>query len=574
MNGIKKGFCCLAAGILMLALLCSVLLNHAGSKQVLAETMNSETLVDFDVEGISAEFVQYGSDDFIFEVPKSSTGKTFLGWFYNGIQYTDSKGISIKSWNIIEQEITMNAKWQNAEFSLQCSIQGKIYYYSTLNGWTQNSGSKCIVGETLQRGALQIQEDFKNAINIDNYVLNYFTLNDSVFQLAENKMPYLGAEEVFVLTPNLIKEIHTIYFDANGGTVNYNSIDVESGANISNELSEVKCSREGYVFERWEIIESSDNSDLIGTNLGLVMEDCTKNQKNGSIKVKAIWNAKSYKLSYVLNGGINNTANPDTFDSTSAFALFAPYREHYTFCGWFTDENFNTKITGVYKYSQDLTVYAKWEAVIYTVKLFKDGRTSVIGSGSYGTEFILTKYTATGFYNRYNDNNRIYYGGDIYRIYGDRTLSFEWISTDISGGYKIRVTEARITDDGRMKNPYDKISLYTLCGYNVPELIKDDYKTVKITVTLDAKEINDGYQYLFLYKGSENNAELIQEIKFEHGSGYKDTNFKNYSFTFNKINLSSLSSSFLYIRYGASGNGEDDWVNKNIRVSAVFSQIP
>ena len=86
-----------------------------------------------------------------------------------------------------------------------------------------------------------------------------------------------------------------------------------------------------------------------------------------------------------------------------------------------------------------------------------------------------------------------------------------------------------------------------------------------LTITLDAKEVNDGYQYIALYDGVSTSAKQFGNQRFEHGSGTTDTNYWSHSFTFT-INLSDITNSILCLRFNASGFGSDTWLCKNVRI--------
>lgn len=95
-------------------------------------------------------------------------------------------------------------------------------------------------------------------------------------------------------------------------------------------------------------------------------------------KYKAQWKANTYTLTYNLNEG---TMPEDQSESekitieTSLSSLPQPSRTGYTFAGWFTDPAFTeeTQITQISGATADITLYAKWEPVIYTIKYIVNG---------------------------------------------------------------------------------------------------------------------------------------------------------------------------------------------------------
>ena len=81
----------------------------------------------------------------------------------------------------------------------------------------------------------------------------------------------------------------------------------------------------------------------------------------------AKWDVKEYTVTFNTGGGSQVEAQTVAHGGTAAKPESDPTCEGYTFGGWFTDEacatayDFGTPVT------RDLTLYAKWEAEVYTV---------------------------------------------------------------------------------------------------------------------------------------------------------------------------------------------------------------
>lgn len=142
------------------------------------------------------------------------------------------------------------------------------------------------------------------------------------------------------------------------------------------------------------------------------------------------------------------------------------------------------------------------------------------------------------------------------------------ISVDRSN---VRSSEKTIDDSGRFNNPFDNVYISST-GYTYNDLLLRGITMVHVIIELDAKEVDDGYQYIFLYDDDLETATFLGSYQFEHGAGYKNTSYSDpdepYVFIFS-VPITDLSSSFT-IRYGASGNFSDTWKNKNIRISYMF----
>ena len=106
-------------------------------------------------------------------------------------------------------------------------------------------------------------------------------------------------------------------------------------------------------------------------------------------------------ISYVLNGGTNNSKNPSGYDNGDSIYLYDPERAGYAFKGWFLDSKFTKswKEADTSKGGK-LTFYAKWEANTYKVTLNANGKgASLKGTTSfdavYGKAYPKLDVTAT-----------------------------------------------------------------------------------------------------------------------------------------------------------------------------------
>lgn len=118
-----------------------------------------------------------------------------------------------------------------------------------------------------------------------------------------------------------------------------------------------------------------------------------------------------YNITYELNGGVNNLSNPNQFtEETSTITLNEPTRQGYTFLGWYSDEDFETKITYIKIGTKtDITLYAKWSINQYTITFNPNGGSSVDSiTEDYGTVLTAPEsptkdgYIFVGWYKDYS----------------------------------------------------------------------------------------------------------------------------------------------------------------------------
>ncbi len=144
----------------------------------------------------------------------------------------------------------------------------------------------------------------------------------------------------------------------------------------------------------------------------------------------------------------------------------------------------------------------------------------------------------------------------------------------------VRTDAANITDSGRASQKMDVVFLSDY--FDVKAAYSAGYTKLQVTIDFEAKEVDDGYQYVFLYsdtkcKGNSffdkvvdefydpQDPSLLYEYRFEHGGTGKNTEWGAHSFSAS-LRMDRLKDD-LYIRYGASGQGNDSWQNRNIVVT-------
>ena len=89
----------------------------------------------------------------------------------------------------------------------------------------------------------------------------------------------------------------------------------------------------------------------------VIIDEKTNIKENSGIGNK-------YKVTYKLNGGTNNGDNPVTFSSKTDIELKAPYKEGYSFAGWYKNKKCTEKIDRIAKKAKkNITIYAKWNEI-------------------------------------------------------------------------------------------------------------------------------------------------------------------------------------------------------------------
>ncbi|MEY8460689.1 InlB B-repeat-containing protein [Eggerthellaceae bacterium 24-137] len=166
---------------------------------------------------------------------------------------------------------------------------------------------------------------------------------------------------------------YRVAYKLNGGT-NHAS----NAATYTGTLALKNPTRAGYQFDGWY-------TDAKFT------KKVTK-LSGGDATLYAKW-SRPYKITYKLNKGKNNKANPSKYGGT--VTLKNPTRSGYTFMGWYTDKKFKNKVTKVK--NKNVTLYAKW-AKNYKITYKLNGGKNAKGNPSkYGGTLVLKNPTRAGY---------------------------------------------------------------------------------------------------------------------------------------------------------------------------------
>lgn len=156
--------------------------------------------------------------------------------------------------------------------------------------------------------------------------------------------------------------VYSITYDANGG----------SGAppaqkkteSIDLKLSSVKPTRTGYDFMGWG---TSRDAGTVAYTPGSTYK------ANASVQLFAIWRAKTYTITYHVNGGDSSIRIPDqvkTHGKELTLSAVEPVRVNYGFLGWATSRDAETALYrpgAVYRAEGNATLYAVWKKLVYQV---------------------------------------------------------------------------------------------------------------------------------------------------------------------------------------------------------------
>ena len=288
--------------------------------------------------------------------------------------------------------------------------------------------------------------------------------------------------------------------------------------------------RENYKFLGWFRTQDASAASYIDLDTYIV---------EGGMTLYAGWKPVDYIITYELNGGENNPANPNLYSvESSEIVIGDPTRKGYTFLGW-TATGIEI-IDGVVRipagYSGDITLTANWERIVYTISYeLVHGETSVSNPTTYTVEsgdirlsnpvadgYTFIGWTGTGLTEP--TINVVIPAGSI----GNRSYKANW-SIDVAASGVVGVAlnaipnahEMGVDDFTGMRDIYDLV-METLSENETcaPYL---DQLTVTVNQVGSATQDETGYSYT-----------VMVTVSFTEDSGNVITRYKYISLRVNK----------------------------------------
>ena len=230
---------------------------------------------------------------------------------------------------------------------------------------------------------------------------------------------------------------YTISYYANGGSgVPVNQIKTQD---INLVLSGISPTRTGYTFLGWStlsyatVAQYQPNATYFG---------------NGNMTLYAVWEEKTYAITYSGNGGTGIPSGQiKKYGTNLTLSYTKPTREGYTFLGWSTNKSASTPSYypgSSLSLNQDMTLYAVWENEKYTISYNANGGSGAPSSQTktYGYDLTLsytkptrTGYTFAGWATSSNATVVTYAPGSTYRFDGDGTLYAVWTANTYTVTY-------------------------------------------------------------------------------------------------------------------------------------------
>ena len=299
-------------------------------------------------------------DEFTFVEPVCDIrGYEFKGWYT--LKNDGDKVEGIASGTVGNK--TYYARWQRSEYT--------IVYRNTENAVNGNPTSYNVESESIT-----LVDPSKTG-----YTFAGWYSDSDLSQVADTTIATgsIGDLEFYAKWNAIVYTVDYVLYEGVNG-------DNPTSYTIEDEITLCAATRDGYSFGGWFTDSAFENAiDKIA--LG----------STGNMTLYAKWYYTG-TVSFVTNGG--SAIEPITQEyGTVLVAPEDPVREHYTFAGWYSDEALQNEYVFGTMPDIDFTLYAKWEAVEYSITYVLNGGENGLNPDVYTVEsaFDFAEATKTGY---------------------------------------------------------------------------------------------------------------------------------------------------------------------------------
>ncbi len=259
------------------------------------------------------------------------------------------------------------------------------------------------------------------------------------------------------------KIIYSVHFFTDDGTV-INPMQTEKM--INPPVPE----KEGYTFEGWYREKSCVTPVLFPLEV------------TSDITLYAKWDKVTYTTSFNTNGG----TYVESQKTEKIENMPISYREGYIFAGWYRDATFLNRVSFPFVASEDVTLYAKWEKILYTVSFQTNGGDPIADQVTdYVSSAPSTIRSWHSFDGWYTDPYLTAPASFPLKVDKDMTLYAKWIRTSQSRYYEkayIKNLDSSLSKAHTIRIPLD--------DFNLMQLAMEGY-TMNITVSFDIRYKKD-----------------------------------------------------------------------------------
>ncbi len=330
----------------------------------------------------------------------TETGYTFGGWYIDeNLEYEYNFD------DPVTQSLTLYAKWNANSYTLHFDAKG---------GECAQSSKPITYNSTY--GPLPVPT------KVGNSFVGWFTMEIGGSEI--------NADSIVDVTNDITLYAHweighyTVNFDANGGSVETTSKIVNYESTYGTLPTPTKT---GYIFLGWYTEQPVGMGELITSE--------TRVSKTQDHTLFAHWEENRYLVTFDVSG---KGQAPDSQNVSQGDLLTRPVdptADGFIFGGWYKDANYET----AWDFSSDivitdLTLYAKWDKITYTVTFFDQGSNKVILTNVVGANEKVAEpgtptkegFSFVGWYSDAELTNKFDFNNNV--INSDATIYAKWKS--------------------------------------------------------------------------------------------------------------------------------------------------
>ncbi|MBQ4053083.1 MAG: InlB B-repeat-containing protein [Clostridia bacterium] len=332
-------------------------------------------------DGSETATAKTNTDGQLTELPDDPTYGDYilLGWFLDGEQITAS--------TVFTKSTTVSALWFEP-------IQSTVTFNA--NGGAFADGTSETTVETDEIGRLEAAPEITPPTG--RSLNGWYTAIENGEKVS---FPARFTSDVTLYA--IWNEPYTITFNLNGDGAAFadgTTVSKELTTDSDGKLAELPANptRSGYAFDGWYIDGADLNALEDITFPGQTLLDYVFDR---NMTVYAIWQEKTYSVTFNTNGGAFADGTIDLLLETDVYGKVGTLPSDvtlagYSFVGWFTETDGGSKIYTSTKFTEDTTVYAHWrENVPTTITLNANGGTFADGATTKTVETNEYGYLTT-----------------------------------------------------------------------------------------------------------------------------------------------------------------------------------
>lgn len=317
-------------------------LEEENHYKVYAKWKGDSYIIEYEYDGLATETVYLG-EEFTLTVPVKAK-HNFLGWYYllgnEEVQLTDEDGESLKKWEF-KNDLSVFPKWE--EKIITVCVYLSDYY--DLNGAA--SSFSIISGDSYGDLPTPSRQNYEF---LGWYTGDGIQVTASTVCTVEKNYTWLYAK--WIGAP------YSITFDYDGGEGAITEKTVRYGEPYGELPVGVK---KGYTFLGWTVSETDVFTSTSPTVLYAHWERVT-------VSVKFDFNG-----GYEEGSGLREKTLQCTYGRTIE-NIPSPKKVGYKLIGWYTQKDGGEKVnTYESEFTENTTVYASWERIMYSITLKADG---------------------------------------------------------------------------------------------------------------------------------------------------------------------------------------------------------